>query len=317
MSNKKEIESFSNSQSNNDEIKMKSIPITEQKHARKNMLVHNKQLCSFAAMSKISAYIILLTGFLLVTSCSNFNKVVKKGTPEEKFNAAEAYFNKADYYHALQLYEELIVLYRGNQKIKDIYFHYAYSYYYEKDYELASYHFKYFARTFPNDPKAEESLYLSAMSKYHLSPQFNLDQTSTKNAISDFQVFINQYPESERVNDANRMIDELRKKLVQKDFEIARLYYHTEFYKSAISALEQHIKDYPSTPYNEECLFLIIKANYDYAKKSVINKQAERYKSTIAAYNNYVAKFPEGEHSKEAMRIMRSAKAKLNSSENK
>ncbi len=289
----------------------------DKKDGKKIMLGHIKHLLNFAAMSKILAYIILLTGILLVTSCSNFNKVVKKGTPEEKLTAAEAYFNKGDYYHALQLYEELIVLYRGNQKIKDIYYHYAYSYYNEKDYELASYHFKYFARTFPNDSKAEEALYLSAMSKYHLSPQFNLDQTSTKNAISDFQVFINQYPESERVNDANKMIDELRKKLVQKDYEIARLYYHTEFYKSAISALEQHVKDYPSTPYAEECLFIIIKANYDYAKKSILSKQAERYNSTIAAYNNYFAKYPEGKYSKDAMRIMRSAKAKLNSIDNK
>lgn len=275
------------------------------------MLGHIKVLFSFAAMFKNSLYILVLVGILIVTGCSKFNKVVKNGTPEEKYNAANEYYSKSDYFHALQLYEELIVLYRGNAKIKDLYYKYAYSHYYEKDLELASYHFKYYAKTFPRDSLAQEALYMSAYCKYLLSPKFELDQSATKTAISEFQSFINTYPESSRVADANKNIDELRAKLVEKDFNIAKLYYQTEYYLSAISALKQHIKDYPSTPYQEECLYLIIKANNDYARKSVISKQYERYSNAIAAYNDYMVKFPEGKHAKDAMRIMRNAQSKL------
>lgn len=267
-------------------------------------------------MFKNSVYIIVFIGILIVTGCSQYNKVVKSGTPEQKFAAAEAYYAKGDYYHALMLYEELIVIYRGNAKIKDLYFNYANSYFNEKDYELASYHFKYFAKTFPRDIKAQEALYLSAYCKYLVSPRFDLDQTATKTAIQEFQSFINVYPESERVKDANRLIDELRVKLVEKDFAIAKLHYHTEYYLSAITALEQHTKDFPSTPFFEESLYIIIKANFDYAKKSVIAKQPERYNNTITAYNNYIAKFPNGKYSKDAMRIMKNAKAELLELEN-
>ncbi len=263
-------------------------------------------------MFKNLLYIWVFAGILVVTSCSRFNQLVKKGTPEEKYEAAQKYFDKGDYYHALQLYDELIVIYRGNTKIKHLYYNYAWAHYYEKDYVLASYHFKYFAKTFPRDTAAQEALYMSAYCKYKLSPPYNLDQESTKKAIQEMQNFINIYPNSPKVETANKIIDELRAKLIKKDYEIARLYYKTEYYRAAVTALNQHMKDYPSSPYKEECMYLIIKANYDYATKSILRKQAERYRNAIIAYNDYIEKFPHGEHVKDARRIYKLTQQKLN-----
>jgi len=271
-----------------------------------------KHLINFAAMFKNIHYILIIAGLLLVTGCSRFNQLMKNGTPEEKYEAAQKYYDKGDYYHALQLYDELIVIYRGNIKIKNLYYHYAFSHFYEKDYVLASYHFKYYAKTFPRDSLAQEALYMSAYCKYLLSPPYNLDQESTTKAINEMQAFINVYPNSPKVEEANKIIDELREKLIRKDFEIARLYYKTEYYRAAVTALNQHIKDYPSSPYKEECMYLIIKANFDYASKSIYAKQRERYTNTIIAYNDYIAKFPSGEHSKEAMKIFRTAQVRIN-----
>ena len=262
-------------------------------------------------MFKNSLYILIITGILLVTGCSRFNKLVKEGTPEDKYEAAQKYYDKGDYYHALQLYDELIVIYRGITKIKNLYYHYAYAHYHEKDYILASYHFKYYAKTFPRDTNAQEALYMSAYCKYLLSPTYNLDQASTIKAIQEMQSFINTFPNSDKVDDANKIIDELRAKLIEKDFEIARLYYKTEYYRAAVTALNQHIKDYPSTPYKEECMYLIIRANFDYASKSIYKKQRERYNNVIISYNDYISKFPDGEHSKDAMKIFRNAQQRI------
>ena len=104
---------------------------------------------------------------------------------------------------------------------------------------------------------------------------------------------------------------------MKKDFEIAKLYYQTDYYLAAISALNQHIKDYPSSPYKEECMYLIIKVNYDYATKSVITKQKERFTNAISAYNDYAAKYSTAQHSKEAMKIFRSAQIQVKRIDNK
>jgi outer membrane protein assembly factor BamD len=256
---------------------------------------------------------IIIIGLIIVflASCKGFNYIQKKGTPEEKYEAAMQYYEKGDYYHAIQLFDELIVLYRGTEKIERIYYYYAQSYYKEKDYILASYHFKYFAKTFPRSPFAEESLYMSAYCKYLDSPKFSLDQTSTRAAIRDMQMFINMYPNSPKVDEANKVIDELRLKLAKKDFYAAKNYLKTEYFKAAIYALNQHIKDYPSSPYKEECSYLIIKANYTYASKSIFMKQEERYKNAITAYNDYMAKYPDGKYRKEADKLLHSVKKGL------
>jgi len=260
-------------------------------------------------MFKKTTYIIIITlVVVLLGSCNRFTKLQKKGTPEEKYNASMVYYEKGDYFHAVQLFDELIVLYRGTRKSERIYYLYAMSYYKEKDYILASYHFKYFAKTFPRSPFAEECMYLSAYCKYLDSPKYSLDQSSTEAAIREMQLYINTYPDSERVNEANKVMDELRLKLIRKDFNAAKEYLKTEYYRAAIYSLNQHIKDFPSSPYLEECSFLIIKANYVFAKKSVFSRQEERYNSAITAFNDYNAKFPDGRYMKDAKKLLNHAK---------
>lgn len=251
--------------------------------------------------------IIIVLALVFLGSCKGFNHLQKKGTVDEKYEASMKYYEKGDYYHAIQLYDELIVLLRGTERIERIYYYYAQSYYKEKDYILASYHFKYFAKTFPRSPFAQESLFLSAYCKYLDSPKYSLDQTSTKGAIRDMQMFINMYPNSPKVEDANKVIDELRLKLIRKDFNAAKQYLKTEYFHAAVYSLNQHIKDYPSSPYIEECTFLVIKANYVYATKSIFAKQEERYNSAITAYNNYTAKFPDGRYTKDAQKLLHNA----------
>ena len=262
-------------------------------------------------MLKKIIYIFLAFVLIGVFACNSTQKIIKKGTADQKYELAQKLYDKGDYIRAIQLYDELIVLYRGTPKIEQVYYNYAYAYYKQKDYILASYHFKYYAKSFPNSSKTEECLYMSALCKYYDSPNYKLEQSSTDEAIKEMQLFINLYPSSLRVAEANKIIDELRLKLTIKDFEKAKLYYNTENYKAAAYAFEQHIKDFPSSIYKEEAMYLIIKSHFDYAKKSVLSKQADRYQSAIAAYNKYIDKFPTGAYDKAALKVYKETQQEL------
>lgn len=273
-------------------------------------------MINFAAMFKKINILLVLVVFLAVSACNNYQKIIKKGTPDEKYALAQKYYDKGDYFHALQMYDELIVLFRGTPKIEQIYYNYAYCHYKQKDYVMASYHFKYYAKTFPQSPKAEECLFMSAQCKYFDSAEYNLDQTSTKEAIEEMQLFINIYPNSTKIEQANNVIDELRLKLIDKDYQKAKLLFHTEDYYSAVYAFEQHIKDYPSTPYREEAMYLIIQSKFNYADRSIYTKQKERFEQVLVAYNNYYDKFPEGKLSKAALKLNREAQQNITKIEN-
>ena len=156
--------------------------------------------------------LLLITTAILATSCSNYQRVLKGTDMNAKFELAEKYFLKEDYFRALQLLDELMVAFRGTEKGEKVYYYYAYSNYHTGDYIMASYHFNNFLTTYPNSTFAEDVQYMYAYCYYLESPVSSLDQTNSIDAIDKFQLFINRYPKSPRVQEANNLIDELRLK---------------------------------------------------------------------------------------------------------
>ena len=66
---------------------------------------------------------------MLISSCSNYQKIVKDGTPQEKLDAARKYYKAKDYLRAQPLLEELLGLYYGRAEREEIYYLFAYSYF--------------------------------------------------------------------------------------------------------------------------------------------------------------------------------------------
>jgi outer membrane protein assembly factor BamD len=120
-------------------------------------------------------------------------------------------------------------------------------------------------------------------------------------------MFMNQHPGSARTAECNKLIDELREKLVKKSFDSASLYYKLGDYKAAITALNNALKEFPDTHYREELLFLVVKSSNEYAVKSVYDKMKERFQSTAEAYLGFKEEYPESKHLKEAERIYNNA----------
>ena len=77
---------------------------------------------------------------------------------------------------------------------------------------------------------AEESYFMDGYCSYLLSPKARLDQTVTHEAIDALQLYVNLYPFNDRVEEANRLIDEMNDKLVYKAYLSAKLYYDFDNY---------------------------------------------------------------------------------------
>jgi len=247
-------------------------------------------------MKKIISLLLLSFAIIAVSSCSKFQRVMKSTDMESKFSAAVNYFDKKDYYHALQLFEELISVYRGTSKAEKSYYYYAYCTYHVDDYTMAAYHFNNFVQTFPNSAQAEEMQFMYAYCFYLDSPVSSLDQTSTQEAIDKFQIFINRYPSSNRIEECNRKIDELRFKLEEKAYNNARTYYRTENYKAAVIAFTNLIKDFPATQYKEDAIYLCFRSACMYARNSVESKKRDRYRLAEEEYLKLVDNFPQSKY---------------------
>lgn len=237
---------------------------------------------------------------LLVMGCSEYNKVLKSKDIELKYAKSVEYYNNGECFKSLALLEELIGLTRGTQRAEDVYYYYAQSQYCTKDYYLANYYLKSFAKTFSNSKRAEECQFQAAMCSYKLSPSYSLDQLDTRNAIDEFQLFLDTYPQSNLRDSANKMIGVLSAKIEKKDFEVARQYYKTMKYKAAVQALKLFSQEYPSSQYKEEAMFMIVISNFEYAMASIEGKKLERLMATNESYLTFAAAFPESKLLKEA-----------------
>jgi outer membrane protein assembly factor BamD (BamD/ComL family) len=127
------------------------------------------------------------------------------------------------------------------------------------------------------------------------SPKTNLDQTETYKAIDAYQVFVNQYPETSRMEYCNNKIDELRFKLESKALKAAQLYYKTENFRAAAFSYKNLLIDYPDIDDSEEIQYKIVNSFYKYAEQSIASKQQERYEEAIKFANTFLSRYKESE----------------------
>jgi len=244
-------------------------------------------------MKKIFYKIIFFSIFLLFISCNEFQKILRNEDIKVKYEMAEKYYENEEWRRASTLFEQIQPQYRGKPQGERITFFYANSLLNRKNYVLAAFQFESFVKSYPISQKVEEAAFMGAFCYYKQSPRHSLAQDETRKAIEKLQNFINFYPNSEKLAEANDLIQELNTKLEFKAFEIAKQYNTIRDYTSAIKVLNSFIADYPGTPYREDALYYLFDSSYKLAVNSVIAKRLERLNNAAKVYDELINDYPE------------------------
>lgn|SRR5574344_138689 len=253
----------------------------------------------------------ILLSFTLLCACDGFNKLAKSTDYEAQYKAAVQYYNEGSYTKAKQLFESLQLHYRNKDNAEDMAWYYSQVLFKEEEYYTASYNFLTFEKKYPYSPRAEEALFLSAYCEYKESPESSLDQTLTKAAISDFELFAEKYPSSSHIPEVNAYLDEMNKKLMQKDYDIAVGYYKTESYHAAYVALKNFLNYYPDSPNREDAMYYIIRSGYEYAINSREDKVKERLELVINDFDKFAVMFSNSKYMSASQSIYTKSKAML------
>ncbi len=253
-------------------------------------------------------------GFALVllTACSGYERVVKSDDINFKLTKANEYYDKKQYQKAHTIYESLIPVLKGTKNFEPLYFKYAYSSYHMKDWMSASYHFKNFVDYFPTSTSTEEAEYMHAVSLYKLSPKASLEQTTTFKAMEAMQNYVNTHPTSPRLPEANKLMDEMRLKIEEKEASAARLYYNIGHYKAASIAFQSVLQSFPESPNADRYQYNVVRSLFNYAKASIEARQEERYANTITAFNELKESYPQSPYITEAQQYFQQASENIN-----
>jgi len=251
---------------------------------------------------RLKLYILLIVPVLL-SSCGEYEKLLKSTDYDLKIAKVREYYEAGQYVKTTELLDQILPRYRATEQAEDFYWMKAQSFYSMKDYYTAGAEFKSYADQYPYGKYAEEANFMGAMCDYKIAPRAELDQENTLNAIEGFSVFMIRYPNSPRIAECKTLVTELQDKIVEKSYLSARLYYDMNQYKAAIVALTNSLKENADSKYREEMMYLKLNSLFLYAEYSTLNRQRERYQATLDDYYSFMEEFPESKYKKDVSRI--------------
>lgn len=222
---------------------------------------------------------------------------------DQSYERAMRYYKNGSYLSAAGLFEELYPLSLGTPRADTILYLFAHSYYMNKDYSMAAFHFHDYVKRFPNTERTEDAFYYCVSAIYNTSPDYYLDQSSTQYAIDEIKAFIQAYPDNKHIEECNEMLDALRLKLARKDLEILILYYNTDHYEACQIAAKNFFNEYSYSPLMSEAVYYLVLNNYEYARKSVEGKKLERYKACQEACLKMELSYSDSKYYKETSKI--------------
>jgi len=250
---------------------------------------------------KQGIYILFAT--LLLVSCSDFQKALKSEDVAKKFTMADELYEAGKWSKSKRLLDQILPKYRGKPQAEKLTYMHANCSYEMGDYYIASYHFDKFTDIYPQSEKAEEAAFKAAKGYYFNSPVYSKEQKETIEAIEKLQLFVNQYPESQYLAEANTLVKELDFKLEKKAFEIAKQYDLITDYKASIKSFNNFLLEFPGTSLRDEAMFYRFDASYNLAILSIDQLKEERLKDAIGYYNSFKKAYPNSEFMEDATKM--------------
>lgn len=256
---------------------------------------------------------------LLFTSCGDYVKVQKTTDYDYRYEAAKQYYAEGEYNRAALFLQEMVTGLKGTDKGEESLFLLGMSSYKSRNYDAATAYFRKYYETYPEGVYTEKAHFYCGMSLFNNVPEIKLDQTTTLEASSEFQQFLELYPNSVFSDMAQANIFKLQDRLVEKEYLSAKLYYDLgsyfgnctnggSNYQACIVTAENAIKDFPYMTRREDFAILILRAKFELAAQSVESKKEERYHNAIDEYYGFTNEYPESKYLKEAEELFNKAK---------
>lgn len=239
----------------------------------------------------------------VLSGCAGMNNLLRSGKPDLIYTKALEYYQKGKWSRASTLFEGVQHYYAGSSREDSISFFNARCKFKNRDYETASSLLDDFRRKFGRSAFIEDAEGMYALCFYYMAPGPSRDQTMTGQALIAINEFLSHYPQSDQVENFNKINEELTQRLHDKAYLNAYTYYKIGRYKSAITALKNALRQFPGSSHREQIMYLIVDSSYRFASNSVADKQTDRYLAMLDSYLTFKEEFPESGHLKELDRM--------------
>jgi outer membrane protein assembly factor BamD len=247
--------------------------------------------------------VVTLTAVVMLAGCGarNKNAVPSDATQPDRFlfdRGTEA-LNKERWIDAREYFRQVVDNYPGSPLRADAKLGVADAYLGEGNTEnliLAANEYREFLTFYPTHARADYAQYKLAMTHFRQMRAPARDQTETRDALREFDVFFQRYPNSPLTPEVRQNWREARNRLSEASYLVGLHYYRSKWYPGAINRFQEVMKDDPGYTHMDDVYFYL---GESFVKGSPGNNVAARAQA-VTYFDRLVKEFETSEHLEEA-----------------
>ena len=249
-------------------------------------------------------YVLLLVLTLTMAACTGGRATVPAGNTQPDrflFERGEAALKEEEWLNAREYFRQVVDNYPQSPLRPDAKLGLGDSYLGEHTTEslvLAANEFREFLTFFPTNPRADYAQFKLAMSHYEQMRAPERDQTETREALKEFDVFFQRYPNSALMPEVKERWRESRNRLSEASYRVGLHYYRIRWYLGAIDRFREVLKDDPSYPGRDHVYFYLAES------LARTDKTAE----AIPYYQRLLEEFPQSERREDTVERLQALK---------
>ena len=243
----------------------------------------------------------ILVCFIILILFGSCSKEVSKETlikekslelqVEEVYKEAIEALNDGDVLFAAKKFNEAEILFPQADSAPQSALMAAYSYYTQDYYGDAIAELERFLKVYPSHKDLGYVYYLLAICYYEQIVDEKKDLQSIVNAKKNFNIILNDYPNTEYAIDSEFKIDLINDILAAKEMYLGRYYFDKKKWIPAINRFRAVIDNYDTTIYAEEALHRLVEVHYTIGLVNEAQKYAQllgyNYRSSEWYENSY------------------------------
>jgi len=166
---------------------------------------------------------------------------------------------------------------------------------------LAINEFREFLTFYPTNPRADYAQYKLGLAHFKQMRAPQRDQSETREAIKEFEAFVERFPQSKLMPEVQAKLREARDRLDDADYQVAYFYFRNKYWQGAVSRLEALLKRDEGYTRRD--------AAYFYLGESYIKLQ--RQAAALPLFEKLVNEFEQSEYLAEAQKRVTELKAQM------
>jgi outer membrane protein assembly factor BamD len=250
--------------------------------------------------------VLVLIG-LAATACAPKKDVVPKGILEADkylFDRGQDFLAKKKWFQAREHFQQIVENYPQSTYRPDAKLGLGDTYIGESTTEsliLAQNEFKEFLTFYPTNARADYAQYRLGYAHFKEMRAPERDQTETREAIAEWEVFFERYPNSALTDEVKARLREAKDRLGESEYRVGLFYFRMKWYPGAIDRLKALLTADPALTRRDVAYF--------YLAESLV--AVKRPAEALPYYDKLVQEFDQSEHLERARQQVAALKAEL------